>query len=77
MPYLHWETDRQRDIFALNIENITENWKKEKKRKEEQNIRERQEKRKGLPKVKFKPWPKEEEEKNTCKPVTHLGMVFH
>ena len=80
MPYLHWETDRQRNNFALNIENITENWKKTKKAQKEQEKKERQNRRKDLPKVNFKPQPEEEEEeeeKNFGKLAKHLGMKFN
>lgn len=75
MPYLHWETDRQRNNFALNIEKITENWKKTKKAQKEQEKEERRNHRKDLPKVNFKPRP-EEEEKNFCKLAKHLGVKF-
>jgi hypothetical protein len=35
MPYLHWETDRQREKFALEIEHFTESKKDERKAEEE------------------------------------------
>jgi len=59
MPYLHWETDRQREKFALEIENITEKWKKMKKEEEQKKKKTRIDNREGLEKVKFKPWPAE------------------
>jgi hypothetical protein len=52
MPYLHWETDRQREKFAIEIEHITESWKDENKAKEEEKKKKRREERSGLPKVK-------------------------
>jgi hypothetical protein len=67
MPYLHWETDRQRDKFAIEIENITENWKKEKKKMEEQRKEKRRKHRNDLPKVVFKPWPAEGGKETTKK----------
>src|ERR1700761_4546626 len=47
MPYMHWDTDRQRDRFAREIDTITANYKDKRVRKmpedklERQNLRER------------------------------------
>jgi hypothetical protein len=64
MSYLHWETYRQREKFALEIENITEEWKKTKKEEEQKKKNKRIDERKHLKKVVFKPWKPAEAEKN-------------
>jgi hypothetical protein len=35
MPHLHWETDRQREEFTLEIQHFTESWKNNIKTEEE------------------------------------------
>jgi hypothetical protein len=63
MPYLHWETDRQREKFAVEIENITESWRETRRSQEEQKKKKRRIERSDLPKVQFMPWPEEDGEK--------------
>jgi len=76
MPYLHWETDRQRERFSVKIENITQNWKSKKYEDWITRKRDRQRHREGLRKPQFKA-PKDEERNNSvCKGTKHLGRVF-
>lgn len=73
MPYLHWETDRQRETFAGNVEKITEDWIKEKNREKHKNKTARQRRRQDLPRVSF-PKPKEEET-SFCECALHFNKI--
>jgi hypothetical protein len=77
MPYLHWETDRQRERFAAKIENITENWKNKKYEDWRARKEKRQHDRKGLRKPPKFEAPEEKEGKSSrCKGKKHFGEVF-
>jgi hypothetical protein len=76
MPYLHWETDRQRERFAAKIENITENWKNKKYEDWRERKRTRQKHRKGLKPPKFEAPEEKEENSSFCKGTKHIGKVF-
>jgi hypothetical protein len=76
MPYLHWETDRQRERFAANIENITENWKN----KKYEDWRERKQKRQDLRQSLRKPpkfeTPEEKEENSSFRKGTNILVKY-
>jgi hypothetical protein len=75
MPYLHWETDRQRENFAANIEKITEDWRDKKNEERKVKKEERQRRRQGLPRPPFQT-AKEEEKGSICVCTRYLDNIF-
>jgi hypothetical protein len=72
MPYLHWETDRQRETFAGNVERITEDWIKKENTAKKENKLARQRQREGLPRIQFQ---KPEEKISFCECTQHLDKI--
>jgi hypothetical protein len=76
MPYLHWDTDRQRNRFANEIEKLTHEWREKNKTAEAKAKSDRTELRKDLPRpTKAKP-PSQTDNTSTWYERLH-GTLFH